>query len=819
MSNVKMSQPNYQKCISLQQRHQQHYQEFVANTVKGKAMNSAGNEIFANYKWTKNNNNRIETPSGSKNSAYDDPLLPRDRTLQGRKRKRRNYIVPLVHAVVGSWMYRKPFGIVPVVNSFSTRVTALGYISFNACSKSTAQEHQRRSCDIFRLGTYQNNVLAERYREDDDQDFMIFEEELLSASPEEKLLQSRHKDDKQRSYERNNNFNYFDEDKIVSHATRNQWNSETLLESPALYNGLNAETLSDEQALALDYIKQGHNIFITGVAGTGKSLVLKKALEFLSAKYPTGNRFVAVSPTGSTAIALEGQTLHSFAGIGIPKLAMDFAKSKSNKNTAKHWKRLQVLVLDEVSMVSGEFFDNLSRVVSEIRNDARPFGGIQLVVCGDFLQLSPIAPRKSEVEQMQIALQDKGMSRDEANDSLFLNRGFCFQSLAWREANFKVVELQEVFRQQNRAFVEVLQEIRSGKVSPYAMNFLKVHCERPLPPNDFGIRPTILHSKNVDVSRENQSDLRRLSGDTVVYPAEDEVVIEKGVGQWAKKPLENAAFFATCIAESELQLKIGAQVMLVKNMGRDSRLVNGSRGTVVGFRTVRKSPKDTTMYLLTGVTKYPVVQFVNGMQQVVLPQKFQSRLVGLGTCTRLAIPLRLAWAITTHKAQGLTLDYVIADVGQVFAEAQLYVALSRASDEKGLELRNFSVKRVRSNPVALQFHENPHREFPFWWEGPEGGAMPSAMLAPIKPPGRKQKPNVASHNGMSHGNKRPNVGTTDETLHNIGRNKSADARTPSPPDILALQYKTVAELKEILRDNGMKVSGKKQELIDRLTSR
>ncbi|KAG7359861.1 PIF1-like helicase [Nitzschia inconspicua] len=584
---------------------------------------------------------------------------------------------------------------------------------------------------------------------------------------------------------------------------------------PAFESSLNTEdeVLSDEQALALEYIKRGQNVFVTGVAGTGKSLVLKKALEYLSRKHFKPNRFVALAPTGSTAIALEGQTLHSFAGIGIPKLVSDFAKSKTNKNTAKHWKQLEVMVLDEVSMVSGEFFDHLSRVVSEIRNDPRPFGGIQLVVCGDFLQLSPITPRKSEVEQMMIALQEKGMSREEALESAFLNRGFCFQSIAWKEANFKVIELQEVFRQRNRAFVDVLQEIRTGKVTQYTINFLKENCQRPLPANDFGIRPTILHSKNVDVSRENQSDLKRLSGNAVVYPAEDEVTIEKGVGQWAKKPLENSAFFTTCIAESELQLKIGAQVMLVKNMGRDSRLVNGSRGTVVGFRTVRKPPKDPTLFLLPGVTKYPVVQFVNGLQQIVLPQKFQSKLVGLGTCTRLAIPLRLAWAITAHKAQGLTLDYVIADVGQVFAEAQLYVALSRASDEKGLELRNFSEKRVRANPIALQFHENPLRQFSYWWEGPAGGEIPKSLIAPIKPSvQRRAKPKSPS---FTNGTRLPKVETTDEKLRSLVRKKRP---TTSSFDTNALQQKTVAELKDMLRNRGLMVSGKKQDLINRLTS-
>jgi ATP-dependent DNA helicase PIF1 len=482
-------------------------------------------------------------------------------------------------------------------------------------------------------------------------------------------------------------------------------------------------TMSEEQEQALEYIRRGENVFVTGVAGTGKSMVLKAALDYLSnALRP--NQYVAVAPTGAAAVAVEGQTIHSFASIGIPKTYKDFEKSKRNKATAKHWRALKVLVIDEVSMVSGEFFDLLSAVVSDIRNDPRPFGGIQLVVCGDFLQLSPIAPPKAEVSQiiegMMEGRQHDPEEEGRIKDLLFLNRGFCFQSLAWKEAQFKVMELETVFRQHNREFIDALQDIRKGRVTQQTMNYLRQNCERPLPPIDeYGIRPTLLHSTNVNVNRENLVDLNRLPGETIVYKAIDEVEVEKGVGKWAVKPLQNSQFFRTCIAEGELQLKVNAQVMLIKNLNQGSKLVNGSRGTVVGFRTINASPnskKAETLHLLPGVDRYPVVQFVNGLRQVVTPQKFQSRLVGMGACTRTAIPLKLAWAITTHKAQGLTLDFVIADVGQVFAEAQLYVALSRASDAKGLELRNFSKNRVRANPLAIMFYEDPMQDLPYWWE-------------------------------------------------------------------------------------------------------
>jgi len=594
-------------------------------------------------------------------------------------------------------------------------------------------------------------------------------------------------------------------------------------------------TLSKEQLLAVNLITQGRNVFVTGVAGTGKSLVLKKALEYVQEHYEP-REYVAVAPTGATAVALEGQTMHSFAGIGIPKIYKDFRKMKTKKNNKKKWMDLKVLILDEVSMISGEFFDSLSKMVSEIRDDPRPFGGIQLIVCGDFLQLSPIPPRQWEVDQTVRALQEKeGLETpEEARDLLFLNRGFCFQSIAWKEADFEVVELKHVFRQSNQDFVRVLQDIRVGEVTPETVRYLKENCERPLPPNDLGIQPTILHSKNVDVTRENLVDLNKLSGDAVTYEALDEVEREKGVGPWVKKDLENNSFFKSCLAEHELQLKIGAQVMLIKNLNTNSRLVNGSRGTVVGFRKVKNSSSSSLgLNLLPGVSNYPVVLFKNGMQQVITPQKFQSRILGKGTCTRTAIPLKLAWAITAHKAQGLTMDYVIADVGAVFAEAQLYVALSRASDASGLELRNFSRNRVRANALALRFHQNPKQQYPFWCDG--AGSKPTIMIESQSPTKktRKKKNNASKimvtkfQNEDADENLRSLVATTQretsskvdiETRPKSARNsENHDHReSPKPLSQYNLKKLKVVELKDMLREYCLKVSGNKAELIERL---
>ncbi len=628
--------------------------------------------------------------------------------------------------------------------------------------------------------------------DEEDEEFMIFEEELMGNNIEQRIVERNQKRNERNSINTDNAFASMPWDPSFSFSDRS--------DSDDNEEDKDERQMSDEQAHALDLIKEGRNVFLTGVAGTGKSLVLKKALEYIKETYED-NEYVAVAPTGSTAVVLEGQTVHSFAGIGIPKVYTDFRKMKSNKRIKKRWENLKVLVLDEVSMISGEFFDSLSKVVSEIRKDSRPFGGIQLIVCGDFLQLSPIAPRKWEVDQMVNGIREKeGLeTAEEARNWLFLNRGFCFQSEAWKASSFEMVELKHVFRQSNRDFVQILQNIRLGNVTSETVQYLRENCERPLPQNDFGVQPTILHSKNVNVAKENLVDLEKLSGDTVTFEAFDEVEREKGVGKWVEKDLARNSFFNSCTADKQLRLKIGAQVMLVKNLAQNSMLTNGSRGTVIGFRKAKRS-SDTK--LLPGVDKYPVVRFKNGLQMVITPQKFQSRILGMGTCTRTAIPLKLAWAITTHKAQGMTLDYVIADVGQVFAEAQLYVALSRVSDETGLELRNFSSNRVRANPLALRFHKDPNKQYPFWWD--LDGSKPKIMNEDAK---NKLKPKSKQIR------KKPSSSPSSSTEQKYPRAFSETAF-----DKQVLTKRTVVELKQMLRERGLKVSGKKAELIERLTS-
>jgi len=504
--------------------------------------------------------------------------------------------------------------------------------------------------------------------------------------------------------------------------------------------------LNSLQKRAVDAAKRGDNVFITGPAGTGKSVVLKHILAHLKAKYKhTPECYVAVAPTGPTAISVGGQTIHSFAGCGVPETAEDFRKCWEKKHKKK-WRDLDVMVVEEISMISGEFWDRLSDIVCYIRGKPStiPFGGIQLVLCGDFLQLPPIPKQQYKIEAARKALAVMGKT----NVDLHLDRGFAFQSKAWQNAKLEVVQLDQVFRQSCGSFVSVLREVRVGKVSPESLAFLE-RCNRPLPPNKDGIKPTVLYATNKDVSAENKMHLNKLPGENVEFVARDYAEPEEGSPGWAESNLLRSSFYKQCLAEHVLHLKIGAQVMLIKNERQEEnrserRLVNGSRGKVIGFTNTSELEEEEEEDTYFGVedddsddgTSYPIVMFQGGRRKVIRPERFESRVVGLGTCVRETIPLKLAWAITMHKSQGLTLDYVKADVKGVFTQAQAYVALSRATDENGLELRHFSAKLVRADKRALAFYANPNDRFNSWNE-PESmngsSAAAAASSAPASP--------------------------------------------------------------------------------------
>ena len=498
--------------------------------------------------------------------------------------------------------------------------------------------------------------------------------------------------------------------------------------------------LNEKQRTVLQSVQRGYNVFVTGPAGTGKSVVLKHVIKLLKETYQP-QEWTVVAPTGIAATALGGQTIHSFSGVGIPTVVADFEKAwgKGRKGgiggSCERWRDLKALIVDEVSMLSGEFFDRLSGVVSAIKKKPdKVFGGLQLILCGDFLQLPPIVKKAYVFKSYMVnnSVEEK---------DIFRNQGFAFQAEGWQKATLTTIQLDEVFRQKNIDFTKVLHEIRIGKVSPSSLAYLK-QCDRTLPPNKYGVKPTILYSTNKRVDETNQNSLDKLPGEEYCYQAKDSVEVALSVPDNyvddATQELWDSDFFQKCIAAKQLRLKEGAQVMLIQNESANGmtdmdrpRLVNGSRGKVIGFAEMDSDTNAEYLSdseiegLMTAAKKgdsksekvyYPIVQFKCGTKRVIVLKVFDAKIVGLGVCTREAVPLKLAWAITIHKSQGLTLDYVVANVSGVFAEAQTYVALSRATDREGLELRGFSASKVRANLKALKFYEDPDAKFPFWNE-------------------------------------------------------------------------------------------------------
>lgn len=468
------------------------------------------------------------------------------------------------------------------------------------------------------------------------------------------------------------------------------------------------EPLSSEQQRVLDTVLQGKNVFLTGSAGTGKSFLLRRCIHTLKRRNGS-NRVAVVAPTGVAAAQINGSTLHSFFGLGIVRRVSDFQRMTKKKN-ASRIKALKVLVLDEVSMLSADMFHHLERTTREIRGNARPFGGIQLVVCGDFFQLPPISSRC-----------------DESDPGAFANRGLAFQSEAWKRCEFCSFVLKNVFRQADETLVDLLNKLRMGNDVPGAIAHLRAQCMRPLLTDD-GIEPTRLFPFNRNVDALNQSELEKLPFDDVVFHAADSTRLQdetpstekthqqdskrdrrpltKEQKREAKERLRNAPFWKDCPASETLVLRTGAQVMLLRNLDTESNapLVNGSRGVVLGF----VSNGDKTRTLVDhgpGSNLRPMVRFANGREEVIDPIDFSQEVPDAGTCIRVQFPLKLAWALTIHKCQGLSLDKSTISLQGAFDYGQAYVALSRIRSLEGLELTSISKHCVKTHPDVVRFYE------------------------------------------------------------------------------------------------------------------
>ncbi|SPP79175.1 ATP-dependent DNA helicase PIF1 [Drosophila guanche] len=412
--------------------------------------------------------------------------------------------------------------------------------------------------------------------------------------------------------------------------------------------------LSEEQMEVLRACTTGKNVFFTGSAGTGKSFLLRR---IISALPPDGT--IATASTGVAACLIGGTTLHAFAGIGGGDATMQRCLELASRPiSAQTWRKCKRLIIDEISMVDGQFFEKIEAVARHIRRNDRPFGGIQLILCGDFLQLPPVIRG------------DFGAAPPQQR--------FCFQSSAWETCIQCVYELKQVHRQSDPEFVQILNHLRIGHVNETITSRLAATSRQKIEGN--GILATQLCSHTNDANSINESKLENLKGDKVLFRADDsDAGMTKQLDQQVQAP-------------SQLYLKVNAQVMLLKNINISNGLVNGARGVVV------RMEKDL-----------PVVRFKNNQEYVCKHEKWIIKTATGGTITRRQVPLKLAWAFSIHKSQGLTLDCVEMSLSKVFEAGQAYVALSRAKSLQSVRILDFDAKQVWANPQVLQFYKGFRR--------------------------------------------------------------------------------------------------------------
>lgn len=452
--------------------------------------------------------------------------------------------------------------------------------------------------------------------------------------------------------------------------------------------------LNPGQRQAFDAIAEGRNIFLTGPGGTGKSFLIRLLYDLLPRK--TGKSVALTALTGCASLLLhpKAKTVHSWAGIGLGRepVPLLVASLKKSRRACLRWLQADVLVIDEISMMTPELFEKLDQVGRKIRrNEHTPFGGLQIVAVGDFYQLPPVV-RHSEL----------GEEKQETS--------FVFESPLWASLRFTTHELTQIERQKDEEFQRVLNEARIGELSKKSLKFLAKRMG--LDYKSQPIQPTMLFTRRAQVDTINMSYLKKLTTERRAFKAStlfQPIAATAGMSQTdpliqkAVAKLDNDAPY-----EPELIVAIGAQVMLLTNLDHDLGLVNGSRGVVVGYgaapETDDKKKQDDTQ--IDSALLVPIVQFKNGTKIPIAHATWE--VPDMPGILRKQIPLKLAYAITIHKCQGATLDCALIDVGgKTFEFGQAYVALSRVKDADSLYIHDLEQTAFRAHPKVAQFYQNP----------------------------------------------------------------------------------------------------------------
>lgn len=450
------------------------------------------------------------------------------------------------------------------------------------------------------------------------------------------------------------------------------------------------EGLNEEQRQALTLVKNGYSIFLTGPAGVGKSFTIAKIIEMAR---ENGKRVCVTATTGVAACLLNNvtkgvTTFHSWASIGIGKYPVSNHVKFILRNEAalSRIRKTHLLIVDEVSMLDGEFLTKVDEVVRAIRGQLnKPFGGIQVVFTGDFGQLPPVQPDK--------------------------DRKYLFEYPIWNELIHRTVVLTQVYRQKDVEFVELLLRIRDGSITDKDVKKIQLTEFNDITRD--GIEPTTLYCKNRDVNRMNQMKLNALSTKPYQFTAKDVFKDES-----SRKEFEKSFNLP-----EKLVLKVGAQVMLLINDCIEDGLSNGSRGVVEGFY-LKLHPethinKEGEQHCYEHDTV--IVRFLNGITRGYSMHKSEiQNEKGVVVATRVQFPFRLAWCYTIHLSQGQTIDLLDVDLSGAFEVAQAYVAISRGTSLSNMRVRNFSRKSVMVNEKVVNFYNSRKRKYITEGGGGEG---------------------------------------------------------------------------------------------------
>lgn len=394
-----------------------------------------------------------------------------------------------------------------------------------------------------------------------------------------------------------------------------------------------------QQKIVDEVFQSKKNIVILGSAGTGKSTIIR---EIIKVARKCNKKIGITATTGCAAILIGGNTLYSFMGIGTAVDEPQYLVNRimSNKKILIKLVKLELLLIDEISMMNDELLSKVSKVMSIIRDNPMPFGGIQVILVGDFYQLPPVSGN------------------------------FCFKTDIWDKMDFNVHLLTKIYRQQDPHFLEMLYRAREGNITNEDVAILKKCDGTKFPKN---IIPTRLYSLNVDVSHINDKYYNKLATIEKTYETKYKNIKSKNYATKMKIP-------------EILKIRVGSQVMITKNIDPDNNIINGTRGVVISMdeTSVNIQLMNQREYL---VTEHKVTSFDEPDIEIEY------------------IPLKLAWAITIHKSQGLTLDCAEIDLGEsIFQSGQAYTALSRVKDLNSVHIIDVKKKSFRTHPEVKEFY-------------------------------------------------------------------------------------------------------------------